>query len=582
MSADPSNKSPHTSAPGPTTAPLLHLVALLRPERTDVFAVIVFSATIGLLMLATPVAVQTIVNSVALGGLVQPLVVIVALLMLALSLAAVLFGLQIWTIELLQRRLFVRLVASISGRLPHVSLAEYDTGHGPEIVNRFFDVITIQKAAPKLLIDAIGMFLGVFIGLMVLAFYHPILLAFGVLLFVTIMFIVLGPHRRAEHSAIDESSAKYAVASWLEEIARSPRTFRIGGSRRWNVEMTDALTRRWVQTRSDHFRILFSQILGALLLQVVASTALLGIGGLLVMNGSLTLGQLVAAELIVTGVVSSIANVGKYLETWYDLIAAVHKVGQLLDVDVEQSGGQTTMAASTGGASLEFVNVSLKGTRGHTLFSGVELSIQPGERIGITGPRSVGKSSLVELLWRLGEPTTGSIRLDDHDLRDLDLDGLRTQVAIISAIEIVHGTVRENVSLQRDGVTEDDVRSAIESVGLEDAVSELPNRLETTLHPHGRILSSGEVRRLMLARAIAGSPSLLAVDNIFDGSPPEVHEVVFDMLFDEARPWTLLVVSDLPEVLERCDRVLHLSRSHSATSTSSSSSSSSSIDMAEE
>ncbi|MEM6674925.1 MAG: ABC transporter ATP-binding protein [Planctomycetota bacterium] len=547
-----------TPARKPHLTPFRRLMALVRPELPDILAVIAFGITIGILLLATPIAVQALVNSVALGGLMQPLFVIAALLLLALTVAAAFVGVQTWTVELLQRRLFVRMVADLSARLPRVKLEAYDDGHGPELVNRFFDVITIQKAAPELLIRALGTALSIFVGLSVLAFYHPLLFAFDVILVAVIVIIVLGPIRRGERTAINESSAKYAMVAWMEEIARSPFTFRSGGARNWIEERSGALARDWVDARRAHFRVLFSQVLGALTLQVIASVALLGIGGLLVIQGSLTLGQLVAAEIIVTAVVASVAKMGKHLETWYDVMAAVSKVGALLDVPIDTAQGEECAPRPPKGSSLELADISWRGTRDHALFAGVDLQVAPGERIGVTGPTGSGKSALVELLWRMRAPASGAIRLDGRDLRDLSGDEMRSEIAAVAPVEVVHGTVRENVNLRRESVTGDDVRRAIANVGLDDTVNELPDGLETVLHPHARTLSEGELRQLMLARAIASGPGLLAVDAHFDRSAADDRDRIFDILFDDARPWTLVVVSNLPEVLERCDRVLKL------------------------
>lgn len=554
-----SNGPPPILGVGLSVSPIKKLLLLLKPEQSDILAIIAFSVTIGLLQLATPIAVQAIVNAVAFGGLVQPLVVISLLLMLALGFAAALYCIQTWTVELLQRRLFVRLVADLSARLPRVKIEAYDGGHGPELVNRFFDIITIQKAAPKLLIDALGMALSVIVGLAVLAVYHPLLLLFDVFLLISIVIIIIIPLRRGERTAIEESSAKYEVAGWLEEIVRNPKTFRTGGAQQWIFEKSDTLTRNWIKARKLHFRTLFSQIISAQALYVFASVALLGLGGWLVLRGSLSIGQLVAAELIVSGIVYSVSKSDKYIETWYDLMAAVYKVGNLLDVHIERMDGETSLSNKSKGNLLEFTDVSWQNAREKNLLSTINIDIKTGERVGIAGPTGSGKSALIELLWRLREPTTGIIRFSGRDLRDLALDTLRAEIAIVSAVEIVHGTLSENVSLNRDSITRDDVRRAIASVGLDFAVAESPDRFDTMLHPLGGILSEGELQRLMLARAIAGKPTILVVDTLFDKETTETRQTIFDTLFSDEHNWTLLIASNLPEVLERCDHVVELS-----------------------
>ncbi|MEM9381205.1 MAG: ATP-binding cassette domain-containing protein [Planctomycetota bacterium] len=545
------------SGDGRGLTPFQRLRGLMRPDRSDVMAVIAYAVTIGILLLATPIAVQSIVQSVAQGGLVLPLIIVASLLFVALAFAAVLTAVQTWIVELLQRRLFVRMVADLAARLPRVKLEAYEQGFGPERVNRFYDIITIQKAAPKLLVDALGTVLAIFVSLAVLAFYHPLLLAFDIALLGAIFVLVFGPLRRGQRTAIAESAAKHNVAGWLEDVAAAPFSMKSGGSQQWVQESADGMTRRWVESRRTHFGTVYGQVLGALGLQVIASTLLLGIGGFLVIQESLTIGQLVAAELIVTGVVAAVAGMGKHLETWYDVMAATEKLGQLLDTPLEDGTGER-VARLGKPSKVELIDVAWRGGR-ETLFSGLDLAIEPGERVGVTGPAGSGKSALVELLWGLRRPTGGSIHLDGRDLRDLSNESLRSLVSVAAGHEVLRGTVQENVSLHRAGVSADDVRDALQSVGLTETVASLENGMETPLHAGTRLLSEGEIRRLVLARSIADAPSLLVVDGLFDSVPSASRATLLDAVLDDARQRTTLVVSDLPDVLERCDRVVTLS-----------------------
>ena len=497
---------------------------LLAPERGDILVVLIFAITIGVFMLATPIAVQAIVNLVSQGGTIQPLVSVVIFLALALIFLSTLFGIQTWVVELMQRRLFVRAVADLAARLPRVESTEYDTGFGPERVNRFFDVVTVQKAVAKLLIDGLGVLLGIVVGLTVLAFYHPFLLAFDVVLLLVIAIIVFGPVRRGERTAIVESTAKYKVAAWLQEIARSPLAFRAAGADTWINEKADALSRDWVAARTGHFKTLMAQIVGALALQVVASTSLLAIGGYLVLQGSLTLGQLVAAELIVSAVVFSVAKMGKQMETWYDLMAAVAKVGSLLDLPIESSHGEHHAQAQhqlsgprpsgqAVGRKLELLGVTFKSTTCPTQFDRIDLEIEAGERVLIRGLDGASRLAMVDLIWRLRHPTSGVIRLEERDIRDLAPDFLRREVAVVSQVEVVHGTVRDNVRLRRPFVLNDDVRSALACVGLREIFAEFEGGLDAVMHPDARILSDDDLRRLMVARALAGDPGVLVIDS---------------------------------------------------------------------
>lgn len=552
---------------GEAPHPLRRLLHFLRPDRGDLWAVVAFSVATGVLLLATPVAVQALVNFVALGGTPSQVIVVALLLFLGLGLAGVVTSVQTWVVEILQRRIFVRTVAELSSRLPRVQLDAPGSNFGPELVNRFFDVITIQKVSANLLLDGLGIVLSVVVGLTVVAFYHPILLAFDILLIVAILLIVLGPLQRGIRTATKESSAKYAMEAWFEELAGNTLLFKSGGSRRWALERSDYLAAQYVHARKGHFRVVFGQVIGALTLQVIANTALLGIGGMLVMQGSLTLGQLVAAELIVTIVVSSVAKLGKHVESFYDLMAAVNKVGVLLDLPLEPSGEERYKpAVEEYGATLSLKDVAYLRENGEPLFDSISMEVPSGGSLGVTGPSGAGKSALAQLIWHLREPSRGVIQLDGHDLRSLHVESLRHLVTVASHTSVVEATLEENVRLHRVFVSDDDLHKALSAVELVEAVGRLPEEKATVLRRDGHPLSHGEIARLLLARAIAGRPRLLVVDGLLDSLEQDLRAQLCRTLFAKDTPWTLVVISNEADVLAHCDQILRLGEGGSGSS----------------
>ena len=538
-------------------APLRRLIRLLRPERGDIRAIVIYSIGIGGLTLAVPIAVQSIVNTVAFGSLVQPLIVITLMLLVGLSIGAAMRALQTYTLEIMQRRIFVRVVSDLANRLPRARIESFDRSHGPELVNRFFDVITVQKVSAQLLLDGLTIALQGTIGLVVLAFYHPILLAFDIVLLALLLFIIFILGRGAIRTAIEESYAKYAVAGWLEEIARHPLAFKHKGASEFARVGADSTVRQYLDARGRHFSVLFRQMVSAFTLQALASTALLGLGGWLVIEGRLTLGQLVAAELIVTVVVASFAKLGKHLESFYDLMAAVEKLGHLLDLPLEQPHGQL-VAPGDGPAAVQLNNVSFDYGDDRPVIRGLSIEIQAGDRVGISGPNGSGKSTLIDLLFGLRAPTSGRIALDGIDYREQGLAELRRAITTIQEPEIFEGTISENVLLGRSDISPDQVRSSLEAVGLLDEVLAMPLGLQTRLITDGAPLSSGQARRLQVARAIAGRPRLLIVDEALDDLAIDRRDQILQSLIDRNAPWTLIVTSHDPMVLGKMDRVIAL------------------------
>ena len=553
-------RSPAESGVSYDGKPLPRLLALLRLERSDLWVVVIYSIGVGLLSLVVPVAVQAVVNFIAFGSLLQPLVILTAFVLIALGFSSVMNGFRVFTVEIIQRRLFVRVTTDFALRLVRVKAEAFDRLYGPELVNRFFDVVTLQKSASALLMDGLSLVMQTTLGMILLAVYHPLLLAFDVFLLLAMALIILVLGRGATPTAIKESKAKYAIAAWLEEIAAHTTAFKSASGVAYALGRVDGLASEYLDRRKAHFRVVFRQVIGSLALQALASAFLLGIGGFLVMQGQLTLGQLVAAELIVTTVVSGFSKFGKKLETYYDMLAALDKLGQMIDLPLEQSGREQPVRRE-GPAAVSLREIDLPAHRGEPALRKVSLDVGAGERIGITGASGSGKSGLAGLLYGLRRPSAGVMLADGLDARDLSLAELREESALVSGADVIWDTIERNVSMGRPEVRLEQVHEALREVGLLHDVLALPDGLQTTLTGGGAPLSGAQAVRLALARGIAGRPRLLILDDVFDRiGDPAACEALADVVFAADAPWTLICVTDRPEALRRCDRVIRLER----------------------
>lgn len=551
-------------------SPFQRLRTLALPERKDLWIVVVFSIVDGVLMLASPIAVESLVNTVAFGRYLQPIVILAILLGTFLTFSSALRALMAYVVEILQRRLFVRLVADLAYRMPRVRGAALDHVHGPELVNRFFEVATIQKITSSLLLDAVSIVLQTFIGMVVLAFYHPFLLGFDLILLMLVSFITFGLGRGAVRTAVRESRAKYAVAAWLQELARHSATFKLHAGYRFALDRADRLTADYLDARRQHYRIVLRQLLFTLGLQALVATALLGLGGWLVIRGQLTLGQLVAAELIVTVIVGSFAKMSKHLESLYDLLASMDKLGHLFDLPIERHDrlfylptGQPARVA------VRQVSYQYEGhaSHRHEALHNVNVEIEPGQYVALTGPSGAGKSTLIDLLCGVRQPSSGHLEMDGVDLRELRADWLREHLTVSRGIEIFQGSIEENVHLNRPEISAEHVREALAVVGLTDELLQLPGGLNANLQTNGAPLSTTQALRLMLARAVVGRPRLLLIDGTLDALPDEMLDRLLPVLLGPQRPWTALVVTGRQLVIDRCDRAIRWHPVHHTTAT---------------
>lgn len=527
---------------------------LLRPEAADLRTIVVYGAASAVLTLGVPLTVDALISNITFGTLLTPLVVLVAVLLGCLLLQGLLGALQAWIAEVVERRVFVRVVGDLAWRLPRVDIRAFDRTHGPELVNRFFDTVTVQKSSSKLFLEVTNIALTTSVGVTVLAFYHPFLLVFVLALLAAIALLVFGFGAGGVRTAVDESAAKYEVAKWLQELARHTTAFCTQGGADFARRRAERLAGDYIQARRRHFRVLFRQICSALGLQVLASTAVLAIGGWLVIDQQLTPGQLVASELIVTAVVANITKLGSVLESWYDVCAASGKLGHLIDLPLERQTGAAPEFTGSG-VELELREVRCS-TEQDRDADDLSLKVTPGERVALTGPAGGDASLLLDVLYGLRQPASGHVTVDGLDLRQLRLDRTRDQFALVHGTEIVEGTLLDNLAFGREDVTATEVRDALRDVGLWDEVLALPDGLETRLVTGGQPLTPSQASQLMLARAVLGGPRLLLLDGALDKLTPSLRRRVIAHLFDECHEWTMLVATNQPDVIDACDRTL--------------------------
>ena len=524
----------HGGDTGRPITPLRRWLALLKPEAKDVRTIIVFSAVIGLLSLTTPLAVEAVVNTIAFGRYLQPLVVLSLIVLVFLGFRAFLNVLMHVVTEIIQRKLFVRTVEDLSYRLVRVPLEKWKSAFGPELVNRFFDVVNIQKVTSKLLLETLMLLLQTVIGLAVLAFYHPFLLGYDIalLLMMTVVLWLIG--RGAVKTAKEESQLKYETAAWLQEIVRHPSTFKFNGGLKFAINRADELAGKYIQNRQSHFKILIRQISFAMVIQVVAATVLLALGGYLVIEGELTLGQLVAAELIVTVILGSFAKLGKDLESFYDLMASVDKLGKLFDLPVEQAN-KLQLARKPGAYGISLVDVKIGNS------PPASISFAPGQSYAIYSDNELDRAMLVESISGQAKPKKGYVLLNDFRVDAINAESLQAKIGFVKEIELFNGPIDENIRLGRQNISSDQVNNVISHLGLSETVSALANDLNTELQIGGYPLSNGQAIRLTLARALVVRPGVLIIDGLLDRLSDKDTADVLDHLNEFKKETTIIV-----------------------------------------
>lgn len=550
MAHDHGQHAHHSGKP-----PWQRLTAALQLERSDITTVIVFAAAVGILSIVTPAAIEALVNTVAFGVQLWPVIVLALVMLAFLSLSATLRAIQLYVVECLQRRLFVRTADAFADHFAKAEIESFDGRNPTDVVNRFFEIASVQKALASLLVDGVGIVMITIVGLLVLAFYHPYLLTFAVVMALLIVFMLFALGIGGVRTSIAESYAKFDVAAWLEELAKCPHTFRFGRGGALAHRRADELAGAYVTARRIHFRVVWRQTLFVLMLEAVAMTILLGLGGWLVINRQLTLGQLVAGELIVALVLSAISKLGKYIESFYDLQASLDKLGVLDQLPLERVGGERLPHLDSPMKVVAEL-VQDKPLAPQSGNAAKRLELAAGERVAVYGPSGSGKTFLLETLALLRVPREGLLEFDGLDARSLDRAVTRLQIAYVGQTETFADTVAENIRVGRADLSAADVRRALEMVGLADEVARLPHGVATPIGSDGRPLSANAIARLSIARAIAGKPRLLLINGILDSLDVRGCPELIESLFDRSAPWTLAIVTARDDIKNRCDRAI--------------------------
>lgn len=535
-------------------SPLRRLMAFMRPEAQDIRTILVFSIVIGLLSLTTPLAVEAVVNTIAFGRYLQPLIVLSLIVLIFLGFRAGLNVLMTMVSEVIQRKLFVRTVEDLSYRLTRVPLSVWRKYHGPELVNRFFDIVAVQKITSKLLLDTLMLFLQTIIGLTVLAFYHPFLLGYdiGLLIMMSVVLWFIG--RGAIKTATRESQLKYETASWLQEIVRHPSTYKFNGGLGFAINRADQLAAQYINERRAHFRILIRQISFAMVMQAIAATVLLALGGYLVIEGQMTLGQLVAAELIVTVILGSFAKLGKDLESFYDLMASVDKLGKLFDLPIEPIN-KLQLARRPGAYDLSLVDLILSG--GPTQPANVKF--ESGHSYALFDSSELRRSKLMQALIGQAKPASGQVLLDDFRVDAIAAESLQEKISLVTDIELFVGTIEENIRMGREQIGSHQVNEIVNRLGLGSSISKLPDGFGAQLAISGYPLSQGDAIRVVLARALTSIPGILFIDGLLDRLSDHDTIDVLSRLDEFKSDTTIIVATGRRAIAKWADKSLDLS-----------------------
>ncbi len=540
--------------------PWQRFLGLLKLEKREIFQIFYYAIFSGIVSLSLPLGIQAIINLIQGAQISTSWIILVVAVTIGVIFSGALQLMQLRIIETIQQRIFTKASFELSYRFPKIKMIELREYYPPELANRFFDTLSIQKGLSKILIDVPTAVLQIIFALILLSFYHPFFIIFGFLL-VTLIYVVFKfTAQKGLETSLVESKIKYKVAHWIQEVARTVVSFKLSGNTNLAMTKNDELVDKYIEARENHFKILILQFTQMIGFKVIVTASLLLIGGALVLNQEMNIGQFVAAEIIILLVIASVEKLIIGLESFYDVLTSIEKIGQVVDKDLESQDGEKPIFKS--GLTVELDNVSYEVTnRKKPIIKNVSFKIEPKSRILIMGESGAGKSSLLRLISGVIEPSAGNIYVNNLSLSSLNLNHYRSQLGLSLSEETpFEGSIRENLIFGNDKIKDAKIFEVLEIVGLAQFLKEQNNGLDTILNAEGKQMSYTIAKKMILARAIIKEPKIMILEDPLDQFNLEETLNIIKYLTDSVRPWSLIVVSSKKSWRTECSQTITINK----------------------
>lgn len=484
---------------------------ILEADSSFYSVVIIYGIAISILTLAVPISVQALLGTVINLALLQPILILTGVLFILLIFSGILNALQTYVIEIFERKFFARMTREIVLRNIYAKFSLYEKINRSEIINRYFEIFNVQKSFAFLLTSTVSLFLQTFVGILIVSFYHPFLLIFNVLLLTSYYLIWRIWGNYAIEYSLQNSSAKYKMARWLEDIARCNSFYKSENNILYALEKSDDITNEYIATKENYFNVNFKQIIAFLFIYALASSALLGVGGSLVINGQLTTGQLVAAELILSTILFSMSKLGSHLTRYYDLCASVEKLSVFFEIPTEEEKGKL----ETKNDEYDIIFDDVKYNYRDKIVN-FDFKISQGSKIMISSEYAYLEKLFIHFLKNYRQPNLGNVYLGKNSISDYDIRILRQEIISIDTNLITEGTILNYLNIANPSSTNSQINEVLRLVEIDEIINSLDNGINTELSPSGYPLSENEVLKLKLAWALLAKPKAIIINSLFD------------------------------------------------------------------
>ena len=530
------------------------LVKYRKPLRD----VLVMSFFLQLVGLATPIFFQLVIDKVLVHQSMTTLEVLAIGLATVLVFETMLSGLRNWLFAHTTNRVDAELSADLFKHLIALPLSYFEARRVGDSVARVRELENIRNFltsnAVTLVIDLF--FTLVFFAVMYL--YSPFLtliVALTIPVYVLISAFITPPLRARLDEKFQRGAENQAFLvetvtgiGTLKSMAVEPRM-----RDRWEKQFAGYIKTGWDVTVLSTW--------GSHLIQLVSKLTTVGIlffGAKAVINGELSVGSLVAFNMLAGRVAQPILRLSQLWQDFQQARISVDRLGDILNTPAEPAHNPNRSSLPPIQGRIEFDKVRFRyRPDAPEALRGVDLTIEPGEMLGIVGPSGSGKSTLTKLVQRLYVPEQGRVLIDGTDLALVDPAWLRKQVGVVLQENILFNrTVRENIALSNPTSSMARVIAAAELAGAHEFILELPHGYDTAIEERGANLSGGQRQRLAIARALITDPRILILDEATSALDAESEEIIQNNLGRIAKGRTVLIIAHRLSAVRPCDRII--------------------------
>ena len=540
------------------TNPLVRLFNLILLDKKEITSIYFLAILNGFVQLSLPLGVQAII-SFALGAkMVTSIYVLIIIVVIGVWIVGILQVNQIKIIERIQQKIFTRNAFEFAETIPKLDLLKSNNYYLPEKVNRFFDTLSIQKGLSKLLLDIPIASIQIIFGILLLSFYHPIFIGFGLLLLSTLFAILKFTSKKGWTTSLEESKNKYAMVGWFGEMARVIKSFKFRQDTQLNITKTDDSAVGYLRARTSHFKVLLFQYKALILFKVLITATMLVMGTYLLLNQQLNIGEFIAAEIIILTVINAIEKLIGSLDSVYDIITGLEKLAHVTESSIEKSGN-IPYTSNGKGMSVELINCELEFSTNKKIFKDLNFTLPSSSLICITGDEGSGKTSLLNFLGGNYQTEKGGLLINDVPFQNYQLESLRNRMGIfLNQEDIFEGTLLENITVGRTEITVDKINEIAQKIGFKGFINNFQNGFESILDPAGRKIASSLVTKILLLRAVVNEPELLLLEEPWRNFNHETKKSITEYLLQLSGKTTICIVTNNKEFIEKCDYIIHL------------------------